>query len=178
MGSLIPRKGVDLIVAALIEGCGEKSWKLKVVGSGIEEKNLRDMVEHGGIGERVEFISSILPGDVAECFVETDILVQASYREGRPNTVLEALAAGVAVIGSDIDGINELIEHGENGLLFSPGNTRELTQHLQLLIDSYSLRNQLGKAGRQTLLTQGLTWPNCASQYMERYRNLLQEDAV
>lgn len=175
LGSLIPVKGVDLIITALSTGCKMKQWELVIAGIGSEQEKLQAMVHQEGIEGKVKFIGQIPPTKVADLLTETDILVQASYREGRPNAVIEAMAAGVSVIGTDIDGINELIEHGKNGLLFSAGNAEELSVQLQVVLDSFHLRKKFGQAGRQTLLDQNLTWPKCAAAYMAVYQLIAKE---
>lgn len=175
LGSLIPRKGVDLVITALASGSHRpKEWKLIIAGTGPELEKLQAMVSKEGVKEKVKFAGLVSPEKVADLFAKSDILVQASYREGRPNSVLEAMAAGVAVVGSDIDGIAELIDHGKNGLLFPAGDAEKLSEQLQLLLDSPGLRDRLGQAGRQTLLDQNLTWPKCVAGYMSLYQRLVE----
>ena len=177
LGSLIPVKGVTLVISALSTGCKEKQWELIIAGIGSEQEKLQAMVHQKGIEEKVQFIGQVPPAKVADLLAETDILVQASYREGRPNAVTEAMATAAVVIGSDIDGINELIEHGKNGLLFSAGSAEELSDQLQMLLDSPQLRKKLGQAGRQTLLDQNVTWPKCAAAYMAVYQRIIGEES-
>jgi glycosyltransferase involved in cell wall biosynthesis len=173
LGSLIPVKGVELVIQALSARNSTAEWKLLIAGTGPEEDRLRAMVRGEGLGEKVEFMGQVAPDRVAALLAETDILVQASYREGRPNAVLEAMAAGVPVIGSDIDGIHELIDHNRNGLLFPAGNAAVLADRLQALLGSPALRKRLGTAGRQTLVEWKLTWSACAASYMEIYQSMM-----
>ncbi len=175
LGSLIPVKGVDLLITALARMRGPEQWELNIAGIGSENEKLQIMVQREGLDAKVKFLGQVRPDKITELMAETDILVQASYREGRPNTVIEAMAAAVVVVGSDIDGINELIKHGHNGLLFSPGSAEELSDQLQTLLDLPHLRKKLGQAGRQTLLDQNVTWPKCAAAYMAVYQRIIGE---
>jgi glycosyltransferase involved in cell wall biosynthesis len=175
LGSLIPVKSVDCIIFAFSLLDKTLQWNLLIAGIGSEQEKLKAMAQQKGLSEKIEFLGQVPPARVVELLSETDILVQASYREGRPNAVIEAMAAGVAIIGSDIDGISELIKHHENGLLFQAGNVEELLVQLQALLESSSKRRELGRAGRQTLLDKKLTWPKCAASYLEVYQDLLRE---
>lgn len=175
LGSLIPVKGVDCIISAFSLLDKTLQWNLLIAGIGSEQEKLKAIVQQKGLMGKIEFLGQVPPETVVELLAETDILVQASYREGRPNAVIEAMAAGVAVIGSDIVGISELIEHDENGLLFQAGNVEGLLVQLQALLGAPSKRRELGQAGRQTLLDKKLTWPKCAAAYFEVYQDLIRE---
>ncbi|MGX9726732.1 MAG: glycosyltransferase [Candidatus Electronema sp. VV] len=168
LGSLIPRKAVDVVLKAAA-ACKNKQWRMIIAGSGPEEGKLRDIAETEGISERVFFAGQVLPEDVPSLLAQADMLVQASHSEGRPNTVLEAMAAAVPVIGSDIDGINELIEDEKNGLLFPVGNAEALAEQLDKLLAAPEWRQQLGLASRKTLQEQNLTWDKCATAYLSLY---------
>jgi len=174
LGGLIPRKGVDLVLQALAHCAVDAGWQLVLAGNGPEEPLLRKTAENLGITKMVDFRGQVPPEDVPKLFEQVDILVQASYREGRPNAVLEAMAAAVPVIGSNIDGIAELIEHEQCGLLFPAGDVAGLRKQLKKLLASPESRLRLGRAGRQHLLDLGLTWPNCAQSYLALYRQILE----
>ncbi len=179
LGSLLPVKGVHLILSALAESIViTKQWQLVLAGTGPEKERLDAMVQQYGLADQVAFSGQVPPGEISNILAGADILIQASYREGRPNAVIEAMAAGLPVVGSDIDGINEVIIHGENGLLFPAGDVVELTKQLKALIDSRTLREKLGRAARQSLIDQNLTWSGCALAYEEMYRRVLAGEMV
>ncbi len=173
LGNLIPVKGLDVILKALAHCDSQKTWRLRLVGDGTEKHRLQELTRKLGLRKQVRFYGQISPQEVVALLAQTDILVQASYREGRPNAVLEAMAAGVSVIGSDIDGISELIEHGKNGLLFPPGDSDALALLLDRLMDSPGTCRRLGASARQTLIDLGLTWPHCAQSYLYLYNKLI-----
>ena len=177
VGSLIPIKGVDLIIRALSQCKSSVKWKLIIVGTGAEEDKLKVLVSKKGLEDQVRFVGQVAPDAIAVFLAKSDILVQASYREGRPNAVLEAMAAAKAVVGSNIDGINELIDHQKNGLLFTAGDVEELSSCLDMLLESPGLRQKFGKEARRSLLDKNLTWSSCAQSYMQIYRNLVNMEA-
>ncbi|WP_457576235.1 glycosyltransferase family 4 protein [Desulfomarina sp.] len=173
LGNLVPVKGVDIVLNALGQCPGRQNWTLCIAGEGMEKDRLKKLTARLGLEEHVSFPGQVSPREIVNLLAQTDILVQASHQEGRPNSVLEAMAAGVSVIGSDIDGISELIEHGKNGLLFPAGDSKALAGHLARLIGSPDIRRRFGAAARQTLLNMGLTWPNCAGSYQRLYEKLI-----
>ena len=174
LGSLIPRKGVDLILTALSTINPVREWELLIAGTGPELAKLQELAARKELKEKVKFLGQVSPENVISLFAKADVLIQASYREGRPNSVLEAMASGVAVVGSDIEGIAELINHEGNGLLFPAGNAGKLSEQLQQLLDSPDLIHHLGRAGRKSLLEKKLTWPNCAGAYMKLYQRAVE----
>ncbi len=92
--------------------------------------------------------SVILPGWVTgeikdEWLRRADILVLPSHAEGLPMCILEAMAAGVAVVATRVGGVPDLIEHGVNGLLVEPGDVYALSTAVLLLLNDTSLRQQI-----------------------------------
>ncbi len=172
VGSLIPRKGVDQILRALARLGGAQST-LNVVGTGPEEQSLREMATSLGLAGRVTFTGRVEPGEVPALLAEADVFVLASHSEGRPNVVLEAMAAGLPVIASDIPGVSEIVEHGHTGLLFDDGDMVQLARCIETLSVDQALQRRLGEEGRNRIVSKGLTWPNCARKYVEVYRELL-----
>lgn len=172
VGSLIPRKGVDQILRALAQLDGVRPT-LTVVGSGPEEQSLREMAERLGLAGHVRFIGRVEPKEVLALLAEADVFVLASHSEGRPNVILEAMAAGLPVIASNIPGVREIVDHGATGLLFDDGAIVPLARCIETLSADQALRRRLGEGGRDRILSKELTWPNCARKYVEVYRELL-----
>jgi len=114
-----------------------------------------------------------MPSDIPAVLTEADIFILASHSEGRPNVVLEAMAAGLPVIATNIEGINELIAHNENGLLFRDGSVGELTRYLESLSKDAKLRAELGRKARRFIVERNLSWSNTASRYSELYSSLI-----
>lgn len=81
------------------------------------------------------------------------MLLLPSFSEGFPNTLLEGMSAGLAVIATRVGAVPEVVEHGRTGLLMEPGDTDTLVGHLRRLCDDPTLRAALGAAARR-LVTQ------------------------
>lgn len=170
VGSLIERKRVDRIITAF--GTLSSDTRLTIIGDGPEQARLQALVERSGLRERVEFTGAVPPQAIAERLAQADVFVLASRSEGRPNAVLEAMAAGLPVIASNIPGVDELVEHGTTGFLFNPDSVDNLTRHMQSLADAPDLRRRLGGAARDAIRRRGLLWRATAENYARAYRTL------
>jgi glycosyltransferase involved in cell wall biosynthesis len=101
--------------------------------------------------------------------------VFASEREGRPNAVIEAMAAGLPVIASRIPGITDLIEDGSSGLLFDAGDANKLATHIAMIAEDAELRLRVGNAAHRAIVDRGLNWESTARRYVELYAAVVHE---
>lgn len=170
VGSLIRRKRIETLLYALSQIKDENYVKLRIVGNGPERDYLRDIVDRLSIREHVEFIGSVPPEDVEQHMKWADIFVFASESEGRPNAVLEAMAAGLPVIATDIAGIRELIGT-DAGLLFPAGDALALSRCIIKLRDEPCLAFDMGQKARQRIKDDDLTWDAASRRYISLYQN-------
>lgn len=174
VGSLIARKGVDQIIAALRRLPERGQTMLTIIGDGPEREHLIELARRSGLQCNVQFTGALAPSALPREFARAHVFVLASHSEGRPNVILEAMAAALPVVASDIPGVNELVEHGHTGLLFRPGAIEELTQHLLALARDATLRERLGRAGRDSIVQRRLRWRATAAQYYRLYTTLME----
>jgi len=120
---------------------------LWVVGGGPLEGDLRRLSERLGLGERVRFLG--VRHDVPALMREFDLFVLPSLWEGLPNAVLEAMAAGRAVVATAVHGTPEAVAQGETGLLVPPRDPQALAGAMARLLKDDSLRGSMGRAGRE-----------------------------
>ena len=144
---------------------------LTIIGDGHEQKQLMAQTRQLGIEEHVIFKGSLVQQAVFSELAKADVFILASKSEGRPNVVIEAMAAGLPVIVSKIDAVTDFVKPEKTGLLFDIGDPHQLAQCIQQLINNPGLRLTLGEAGRQYIINQKLTWENCAGHYSELYFN-------
>lgn len=175
IGSLIPRKGIKDIIEALglIKEQGWSTFEFKIIGAGAEEDNLKQLAISSGISDQVHFLGNISPQEIPHHFAKADLFVLASYSEGRPNVILESLAAGVPVIATQIDGVIELIKENITGLLFTPGDASNLAKQINRVKDDQAFRHELAQRGKELILGKGLLWPNVGVQYAEIYNQVI-----
>ena len=129
-GRLIDEKGVDLLLKAM-EHVPEAH--LKIVGSGPDEIRLREQVRSRGHGS-VEFLGALWGSSLDEVLQGCRaVVVPSLWHENFPYVILQAFAAGKAVIGSRRGGIPELIEDGKSGLLYDAADDHALADALTAL---------------------------------------------
>lgn len=132
-----PRKGLEVLLAALAQLRGEGSpVRLRAVG-GFEspdyERSIHRLVGELGLEDAVEWVG--FTTDVAAQLGQLDLLVLPSlYGEGLPMVVLEAMAAGVPVVASAVEGVPEAIRDGRDGLLARPGDAADLAGAVRRLV--------------------------------------------
>lgn len=144
LGRLSPIKGIDVALRALRQArdAGVKT-ELRVMGSGPAESGLQALAGTLGISAAVRFMGFV--EKPFPLFPEMDILLQPSLTtEGIPNSVLQAMAGGLAVIATPVGGLPEIIEHGVNGLLVPPGDADALATAITELASDAGRRAQLG----------------------------------
>ncbi len=174
IGSLIPRKGIKDIINALKHiSETDSNFSLSIIGDGVEENNLKQLVQTSGLSEKVKFLGNISPQDIPHYFAKADVFILASYSEGRPNVVLESFAAGVPVIATQIDGVIEIVEENITGLLFLPGNSTQLATKIKFLKNNPEMRNELAKKGRELIINNELLWPKIGKRYADTYKKCI-----
>ncbi|TCD48552.1 glycosyltransferase [Chlorobium sp. N1] len=152
VGRLVPAKGQH----TLLEACTilEKEnipFRLTMVGDGPDRKSLEKFSRQHGLEKNITFTGALGQDQVREHYAEADIFVLASFAEGVPVVLMEAMAREIPVISTRITGIPELIEHERNGLLATPGDTADLARQIRILIESPERRKSFGAAGRKTV---------------------------
>lgn len=145
IGRLVAGKAIDVLIAS-ISRLPEAKIKLLVIGEGEEDSALEALVESLGLSEKIQFLG-FRPDRLA--FLKGfDIFVLPSRSEGIPRCVMEAMAAEVPVIASDIPGCRTLINGTSTGLLFKMDDEEALASRIQELLENKPLRSQLAKQAK------------------------------
>ncbi len=169
IGSLIPRKGIDVILHAMRE---LPQTTLTVIGDGQERVNLQNKVIELGLHSSVQFDGEVQSRHIPGYLEKNDVLILASYSEGRPNVILEAMAAGIPVVASKIAGVDELVVDGETGLMFPAGEQSELASCLKYFLNAPDKLKLMGTLGRKSIIERGLIWKETAKRYIDIYHSL------
>jgi glycosyltransferase involved in cell wall biosynthesis len=109
--------------------------------------------------------------DVKALLLESDIFVLPSRREGMPNALMEAMLLGLPCIATDISGCQDLIKHGESGLLVPPANVEKLADAITYLMNNPNEGKKMGTLARKTILELN-TMEIVANQYLALYNNV------
>ena len=149
VGRLVPAKGQHILLEAcsILKNEGVP-FHLTMVGDGPDRKSLEAWAVSAKLTGEVTFTGALGQDKVHTYYDRADIFVLASFAEGVPVVLMEAMAKEIPVISTRITGIPELIEHEEDGLLAVPGDPNDLARQIRKLLDSAELRNRMGKAGR------------------------------
>jgi glycosyltransferase involved in cell wall biosynthesis len=139
VGSLIDRKGPDILLRALTE----VGLPCIFVGDGPMRASLERLASKAGISDRVVFTRALERREVRRYFDNAEALVLPSVSEGVPLVAMEALGAGTPVVASDLAGIASVVHHGENGLLVQPGDVASLARALRVLETDEDMRARL-----------------------------------
>ena len=123
-----------------------RPYSLAFIGDGPERGAVERELSACAVGHRVALLGD--RRDVPELLAAADVFVLSSRSEGAPLSILEAMAAGLPVVASDVGGVGELVVDGETGLLVPPGDPARLAQALARVLDDRALRERLGTAGR------------------------------
>ncbi len=149
VGRLAPIKGLTVLIEAFSQLAEEHpQLSLDIVGDGPARAELEQLVGERSFSKRIRFLGYRSEEEVGELLKEAEIFVLASFAEGVPVVLMEAMAAGVPCLATRVAGIPELIEDGESGLLAPAGDIDSLVARLRELISQPDLRNRLARAGR------------------------------
>lgn len=164
IGRLDPIKRVEDLVAALSLLKGD--YTLDIFGQGRERAQIQSMISRLDLEDR-----AILRGEIAgsaAALAKIDVLALPSDAEGFGLVLIEAMAAGVPVIGTNVPGICDVIEDGVSGLLVPPRDPRALANAIEKILNDRSLREKLIMGGSDRV-RRNYDW----SVQIEEYRNLL-----
>jgi glycosyltransferase involved in cell wall biosynthesis len=168
---LSPVKGhADLIRATPSVVARRPDYRLVVIGDGILRAELESLARSLGVAGHVLFVG--VRADVARVLSALDVSVLASHTEGLSNTLLESMAAGLAVVATAVGGNLEVVRDGETGILCPPGDASTLAATLLRLADDAALTRRLGEAARRHV-EQNFTLHRMVTEYERLYRSLV-----
>jgi len=174
VGSLIPRKGLQVLIDAIpLMKAAKERLLLVLVGEGEDRLKLEEKSGHLGLTQRIRFVGALPPEQIPLWMAAADLFALPSFYEGFPNVLLEAMASGLPVVATDIPGNRDALRAEETGLLVPAGDPQALATALDKMVANGELRAQMGKAARLSILERRLTWEECASRHVQLYRQIL-----
>ena len=146
VGRLSCQKGFDLLLEAFgkIAAQEEKPW-LVIVGEGDQRQSLMEMSARWSLTDHVLFLGD--RGDAGDLMTGADYFVLSSLWEGGPLVVLEAMAAGLPVVATDVGDVSSMVVDGETGFVVQPSRSDELARAMNQMMDLDSRARELGQAG-------------------------------
>ena len=150
VGRLAPVKAQHVLIAAVHQLARDgRNVLLHIVGGGPDFASLKQDVESRGIPEHVVIHGPLRHDKVRELYGRVDIFALASFAEGVPGVLMEAMAMEIPCVATWITGIPELIRDGIDGLLVSSADECAMAKALARMIDDLQLRRTLAANGRQ-----------------------------
>lgn len=150
MGVLNSRKSPDILIRAASELPEGLNLRFIFAGNGNLEE-YRSLARFLGVAERCQFLGWVKGKERERLYLTSDIYCLPSKNEGMPMSVLEAMSYGLPVITTPVGGIPQVISDGIDGLIMPVGDVKQLVSELSMLIESYELRNRMGRAARDKI---------------------------
>ncbi len=173
VGRVMEDKGITYLVDALklIADAGVKVHQL-IVGTGPQLEEMREKARALGIADRITFTGH--RKDIPDVLHACDLLIQSSLSEGLSIAVVEAMAAGLAVVATDVGGTTEIVRHGQTGLVIRPRRPKEIADAVIALHSDTARRESMAKLGRGTAFRE---WSveKWVTQFEDVYTDLMLE---
>ena len=169
VASLIPIKSVDHAIAAVRRLVADEQCDvtLTIVGDGILRDDLAKQIREQGLEGAVTFLGVVDHDQLIKQYAEHDVLLITSREEGRSTVVLEAMAAALAVVGSNVRGVREMLSESPGGLMYEYGDIEGLCAELLHLCRDRSLISGRGTENRRWIRALKLSWPDIAGRYLD-----------
>jgi glycosyltransferase involved in cell wall biosynthesis len=173
-GRLVNEKGVDVLIEAVAR-MKSRAPRLQIIGNGSERSRLEHLATYKGIRDRVTFRGQVASADMPEALRSLDLMVipsrtRPNWKEQFGRVIIEAMASGVPVLGSNSGEIPNVI--GNPDLVFPEDNVESLTRKLEQLVQDHELRRELSEWARQRVL-DNFTQASIARRYYNVYKLMM-----
>ena len=170
---LVPKNAVDILIRAIAEVKRTiPDVKCHIVGDGVLRGELDALVRELGLQGTVEFFGNIPYPKIPRSLHESAVFVRASRSEGMGNSFVEALAAGVPIIGTAVGGITDIIEDGKTGLFCRVDDPKDLAEKIVKLLEDRALAASIVENGIR-MVRRHFSWDTIADSYEKVFRKSL-----
>jgi glycosyltransferase involved in cell wall biosynthesis len=170
VGRLRPQKGIEVLIQAMPAVLqAVPGVRLLVIGDGPQRPELEALAVGLKVQQAVDFLGERT--DVPDLLAGLDLYVHPAYFEGMPNAVMEAMAAGLPVVATDVDGARELITSGETGWLVPPGKPETLAAQITSVLQDRDSARRIGTAAA-ALMAENYSIEQMVGAFDQLYRDL------
>jgi glycosyltransferase involved in cell wall biosynthesis len=173
VGRFVPEKGVKYLVEAakmIVQSSPDTEFLL--IGYGPLKDRIMKLALHNGLSERtLKFGGKLTRTEIAGLLSIASVFVIPSLSEGMPIALMEAMASGAPVVGSDIPGVSNLVEEGVTGLLVSPRDPVSLASAISELLNDSKKSRSMGNAARNTIV-QAYSWSHIMGKMDKLYQEV------
>jgi glycosyltransferase involved in cell wall biosynthesis len=150
VGRLAEEKHVDVLIEAIGKTPAELKVHLEIVGGGEVRSNLENLVQRLGLGDRVKFLGLASDEELRKAYIRADLFCMPGTAELQSLVTLEAMSASTPVVLADAMALPHLVRDGENGYLFTPGDSDDLAKKITLILElPADQRAAMGQVSRQ-----------------------------
>jgi glycosyltransferase involved in cell wall biosynthesis len=175
VGRMVPEKGLVYLLEAMREVVKQHAnVKLVLGGDGPLRQYLQNFARRLGLQKNIFFLGAINHEEVADILSKSSIFVFPSLKEGMPRALLETMACGNAVVGSNVSGIKGIVTNESNGILVPPKDPEALSKAILTLLEKEKLRRFLGQNARE-LMVEKYDWAKVTAKLDSVYDAALLE---
>ncbi|MEK7616304.1 MAG: glycosyltransferase family 4 protein [Patescibacteria group bacterium] len=164
---LVEKNGIDTLIQAMVFLPGER---LHIIGDGPMRKQLESLAKRLGVADRVRFIGAVLYDDLPPHLASASVFVRPSRSEGLGIAFLDAMAAGVPIVGTPVGGIPDFLKDRETGLFCKPEDPQSVAHAVREIIENNELRKNITDRAR-SLVEEKYNWDMLAKKYYEIIRH-------
>ncbi len=173
--NLLRQKGTHLTLEAFAHiQQAHPDATLTVIGQGPERETLETQAASLGVSEAVHFLGQLPNHQAMAQMAKSQFFVMPSVREGFGIAYVEAMASGCITIGTEGEGISDLICHGENGFLVPPEDVGAIARIIEFCLSHPQTAQNIAERGRRDALQ--LTWQANAESYLALFRRLTEKE--
>lgn len=171
IGRLIQNKGPQYLIQAAPDILKDHpEARIYIVGEGPLKDELMRQVTSQNLEDNIYFLGNV--SDILPVLQATTIFVRPSLTEGMSLAILEAMACGLPVVASNLEGNAEIIDNGETGYLVPPADSKALAEAIRLLLDNHKIASQIGKNARKKT-EKFYDWEQITDQTLKIYLSLV-----
>jgi len=175
VGYLIERKGFEYLIRAMPLVLEKyENARLKIVGTGPLESKLKELVYELDLGDEVEIVKNVSDEELLMIYNSSDLFVLPSIVDSQGNTeglgvvLLEAMACGLPVMGSNVGGILDIIHDGETGILFTEKDSSMIAEKINLALENKPQMEKIATNGVNAIKLK-FSWGKIAKDYLRIY---------
>ena len=172
---LVYKNGLDTLIRAAVElktHILHSTFYIQILGSGPEESNLKKLTAVLKVQDQVRFLGNVSQAELPNYLANADIFVRASRSEGLGTAFLEAMAAGLPIVGTAVGGIPDFLTDQKTGLFTEVDDPKDLARKIRSLVDDAELRKRLAENGRR-IVEEKYNWDIIASQMDRIFKFLI-----
>jgi glycosyltransferase involved in cell wall biosynthesis len=167
---LLEREGLGDLIRA-IGMLDREQCELEIAGAGPDELTLRQLAAGLGVSHRIFFSGTPDRDTLARRYRESDIFALPAREDFSGDVLVQALASGLPIVATNVGGISEMVEHGENGLLVPARDPAALASAIRHLVDQPDLRTRMGRENRANAEAR-LSWERIVIRYLSIYQGV------